>query len=261
MSAELLTKNQINALKAPDVKAYAVAVTETVRSMIEQQAKLNDQLFNEETGVVTLLQRQLAACLKQLAAFEGQLAVSQRVNEALLRHVDAVEETATSNAQYARRDTLELHGVPPSFGDGEELDSKVISLLKDIAPDAGVQASEIQAIHRLKKRQNVIVKFVNRKTKHAVIVNKKKLGEESVKRRHKIEGSIWLNESMCLPMRHLYFLCRLLKQGNHIAHYSFFNGNIRVKLEQDGERATIRHINDLSKLTGLDRKAIEDLAN
>ena len=231
---------EIEKLKLAEVKAYAKEITSSFR-------KLHDHLFNKTTGVIPILQ--------------SQLAVSQRVNETLLRQLNVVEEQAISNAQYARRDSLELHGVPPSFDDGDGLEGNVVKLLKDIAPEANVEANSIQAVHRLKNKRNVIVKFVNRKTKHAVIVKKAKLKEESVRHRHNITENIWLNESMCFQVRHLYYLCRLLKEGKHIEHYSFFNGSIRVKMEPEGDRTTIRHINDLVKLTGMDRKDIENLCN
>lgn len=236
---QLKSNEQIDKMRAADLKTYAKEISNCFR-------ELNTRLFDKDTGVIVKLQQQLE--------------VSQAINKSLIRQLSKVEETAISNAQYARRDTLELHGVPASFGDGEELDGKVMDLLKDIAPGAGVQPKEIQAIHRLKNRKNVIVKFVNRKTRHAVIIKKKQLSDDAVKRRHKFEGDMWLNESMCFPVKHLYYLCKMLKQGNHIEHYSFFNGSIRVKMEKDGEQTMIRHINDLAKLTGLDRSTIEDLA-
>ena len=119
----------------------------------------------------------------------------------------------------------------------------------------------MQAVHRLKKKQNVIIKFTSRKKKHSVIVNKGKLKDEAIKVKHNIRSNIYLHESMCYEMKHLYFLCSKLKHDmNKLAHYAFFNGNIRVKTEDDGIRHTISHISDLVKLTGMSRSDIENLA-
>ena len=172
-----------------------------------------------------------------------------------------MEQQAISNAQYARRDSLELHGVPSSFDEGDGLEENVVKLLNDIAPDANVEANSLQAVHRLKNKHNVIVKFVNRKTKHAVIVKKAKLKEQSVKRKHGIVEDIYLNESMCYQVKYLYFLCKHLKRKGKIEHYAFFNGTIRVKMEPEGERKNVNHISDLVKLTGMDRTEIEQLGN
>ena len=123
-----------------------------------------------------------------------------------MRQLTNVERTSISNSQYARRETLELHGVPESFDNGSGLEANVISLLNEIAPDARVKEDDLQAVHRLKKKQNVIIKFTNRKKAHAVIVNKGKLREEAIKVKHNIHANIYLHESMCYEMKHLYFL-------------------------------------------------------
>ena len=234
----LKTDAEIERLKLAEAKAYA-------KDLTKQFKKMYDHLFNENDGVIPKLQ--------------SQLAVSQRINERFLSQLNDVEKQTTSNAQYARRETLELHGVPDSFNDNEELEAKVVNLLNDIAPDANVAAKDLHAVHRLKKRQNVIIKFVSRKTQHAVITKKAKLKDDDVKRRHGISGGIYLNESMCGQVKYLFYLCKLLKNENKIAYYTFFNGSIRAKKDEEGPKHTIGHISDLVKLTGMGKDEIEQL--
>ena len=176
---------EINKLKLEDCRAYAKNLTKTFNSFYQH-------LFDPDSGVIAKLQ--------------SQLNVSQRINETLMHQLHTVERHSISNSQYARRETLELHGVPASFDDGPGLEANIISLINDIAPEAKVKTDDLQAVHRLKKKNNVILKFSNRKKKHAVIVQKGKLKDDSVKKKHQIRGAIYLNESMCQQVKHLYFL-------------------------------------------------------
>jgi len=236
----LRTDSEINKLRLDEARSYAKNVTKSLQGFY-------DHLFDPTSGVITRL--------------ESQLAISTRVNETLMNQLSNVERTTISNSQYARRESLELHGVPESFDDDSGLEANVISLLNEIAPEADVKEDDLQAVHRLRKKQNVIIKFSSRKKKHAVLVKNGKLKENAIKGRHNIRGDIFLFESMCFENRHLYYLCGKLKHTmKKLAHYSFFNGKIRVKTEEDGIKHTIDHIGDLVKLTGMSRSAIENLA-
>ena len=42
-------------------------------------------------------------------------------------------------------------------------------------------------------------------------------------------------------------------------YYTFFNGNLKVKTEKDGDFHFIEHVSDLCQVTGMDREKIEDL--
>ena len=117
--------------------------------------------------------------------------------------------------------------------------------MNEIAPAANVTADDFQAVHRLKKKDNVIIKFVSRRKKHQVIIKKGKLKEQSVKDNHNIEGSIYLNESMCNEVKKLFYLCKKLKGAGKLEFYTFFNGSIRVKTEKEGNSHMIGHISDL----------------
>ena len=148
--------------------------------------------------------------------------------------------------------------MPESFDSGPGLEANVISLLGDIAPEAAVTSADLHAVHRLKKKDRVILKFVTRKKKHAVIVKRAKLKEPATREKH--HGNMVLYESMCYQVRHLYYLCSKLKAMNKLSYYSFFNGSLRVKLEEDGASHVIGHIDDLGKITNMARDEIEKLA-
>jgi hypothetical protein len=130
-----------------------------------------------------------------------------------------------------------------------------------IAPEAKIVPADVHAIHRLKKRENVIIKFVSRKKKQQVITKRARLRETPIRNKFGIvnERKIFLNESMCFPVKSLFFYCRMLKQRGKLHYYTFFNGNLKVQMEDGGDKVTIGHVLDLVNLTGLSRTEIEEL--
>jgi hypothetical protein len=231
------TNEEIDKMRAADLKLYAKEISSCFR-------ELNNRLFDKDTGVIVKLQQQLE--------------VSQAINKSLVRQLSEVERTSISNAQYARRETLELHGVPDSFDAAAGLENNVIKLLNDIAPDANIVASDVQAIHRLsRKRSHVIIKLISRRKKQQLIVKRAKLKEEGIKGRHAITAPIYLNESMCPQVAKLHYYCRQLKRNGKIHYYNFFNGNLRIQMEDGGERNLVGHISDLVRITGIPRNEIE----
>ena len=180
---------------------------------------------------------------------QGQLAVSQQKKQYLLKQLGSVERTANSNSQYARKETLEIHGIPESFGEGKQLEDNVLALVNGLfthtaegenpdaieideaveveaAPSVTVSIDDFHAIHRLKKKDRVIMKFTNRRKAHVVLRQKKKLKDKTFLLKHDIRGNVYLNESMCPAYRYLFFVCKKLKYANHIHRFSFFNGNL-----------------------------------
>ena len=117
--------------------------------------ELKNFLLDPDTGVICQLQKELRT--------------SQEINRSLLNQLSAVEKQSILNSQYARKETVELHGVPASFGDGSDLESNVINLMNDIAPEAQVEARDVHAIHRLRIKDRVIFKFISRKKKQSVL--------------------------------------------------------------------------------------------
>ena len=63
-----------------------------------------------------------------------------------------------------------------------------------------------------------------------------------------------------MPTGKTSVLFKKLKDNSKIAHYSFFNGSIRVKMGKDEDAKMIWHVNDLAKLTNMSRTEIENLA-
>lgn len=105
----------------------------------------------------------------------------------------------------------------------EELEEKSIEIFDEIGVD--ISSSDIQACHRLKKRDTVIIKFTNRKDVHEILVNKKKLKSKGKR--------VFINESLCPKYRKFLGKAnRLVK--NDLAKNTFTrNGVVKIKLKNE----------------------------
>ena len=85
--------------------------------------------------------------------------------------------------------------------------------------------------------------------------------EASVKRKHGIQGNIFLNESMCFEIKRLFYLCKKMKEKGELVYYSFFNGNLKVKKIENDQFWRIGHVTDLVNISGMTLEEIESLEN
>ena len=95
----------------------------------------------------------------------------KKVNDALVKQLSSVERQCRKNAQYSRRECVEVVGIS-SLVEHDQLEPTVCRILHHI----GVNISEdkIEACHRLGKNSDrTIVKFPRRKIVSTRCVSKK----------------------------------------------------------------------------------------
>ena len=126
--------------------------SEFVQIVLNTEANLGSQIAKLTTEFKDLL-----AHSKQL---EADLAIARNVNSQLVESVVATERQCWENAQYSRRDTLEVVGIPMSVRDNI-LEQKIYDVFQEIGVD--VCDRDIQGCHRLKDKDRIIVKLTNRK--------------------------------------------------------------------------------------------------
>ena len=130
----------------------------------------------------------------------------------------------------------------------EELVCKALALTgNEVYPD------DLEVCHRLKKKENVIVKFKSRKLKYKVI-NIRKIMKNKSKELNKLKFSnnLYISESMCAGNHSLFFKCRKLKNARRIFNTWFFNNAINVQLNQGGKIHKVFHSEDLAVLLKVD---------
>ena len=76
---------------------------------------------------------------------------------------------------------------------------------------------DLEACHRLKKRENVIIKFKSRTLKYKIINNRKIMKSKSKElNESKFSNNLYIYESMCAGNHGLFFKCRKLKKARNI---------------------------------------------
>ena len=123
-----------------------------------------------------------------------------------------------------------------------------------------VTPDNLQACHRMKNKEKVIVKFKDRKERNKVIFSRKELKSKGEQLRELQFGpSLFINDSMCFENQSLFYKCRQLKNVGKLFSFWFFNNTLNVKLIENGPITKIFHISDLENL--LQINSIEELLN
>ena len=137
----------------------------------------------------------------------SNLSISRRCNELLLERLIRLEHNSLNNAQYNRRETLEINPVPSDIAD-DVLEQPVCQAL--LLTGMSVEPDDLQACHRMRKKDQVITKIECRKQKHRVLLNRKTLQNKSLDLTQlKFSGKLFLNGSMCHENHQLAKKCQL----------------------------------------------------
>ena len=215
-----------------------VSKSELVQLVLQTEASLASQITNLATEVKDLL-----GYFKKL---ESDLAVTKNVNSKLMERVVQTEKQCWANAQYSRRDTIEVIRIPSSIRD-KDLEDKVRNIFGEIG--VNVNERDIQACHRLREKGRTIVKFVNRKDSTDILRVKKDLKQLNPTKLSFTEGTkIFINESLCPYYRGIWNKCKKLRANQKLHQFYTINGIVRVKLEENGPPKSITHMLDLVNL-------------
>ena len=178
----------------------------------------------------------------------SELQISKTCNSLLRNGIIDLEQSSLDNAQYFRREMIEISPVSLDVSNSEleGLVCKALSLTEnEVHPD------DLEAC--FKKKENVIIKFKSRKLKYKVINNRKIMKNKSKELNElKFSNNLHISESMCAGNHSLFFKCRKLKKAGKIFNTWFFNNAINVQLNQNGEIQKVFHTEDLAALLKVD---------
>ena len=230
----LLSDKTIRSMDKNQLVQYAIAVTNNYRN-------LHTKLFDPDNGEITKLRNDLSAALQ--------------TNNYLIGRITNLEKQCISNAQYSRKETIELSGFPETL-DTKEVEGTVCALLNEIKDDdtPAYTPNDIQACHKLKDPKKVICRFVSRKRMRAAVNSRKKLKEEPIQEKLKrkgLKGKIFINESMCREIASIDWKCRQLRKAGLLDSCWFFNGKYNVVVQKEGAKTAIGHISELISLMKL----------
>ena len=121
----------------------------------------------------------------------------------------------------SRRNDVEISGIPQSVSDNQ-LEEKVVDILKAI--DVNITTNEIEVSHRLgKKKENVIVRVINRKHCLKALQNKKKFKSMD-------KNAIGISNKVNFSK--LAFSCQKLKRDGEIEKCYTINWNCPHRKKQ-----------------------------
>ena len=187
--------------------------------------------------------RDLAAQMKNV---EADVAIVKNVNEKLVNQLIKTERQCWASAQYSRRECLEVVGIPTSITN-DSLEANITKVFDKLG--VHVEGKDIQACHRLKNNDRVIIKLSNRKDSLQVLRVKKDLKSLDPTELDFPEGTrIFINESLCAYYRGLWNKCKKLKGMDKLHVFFVSNGTIKVKILENDRASPIAHAPDLKKM-------------
>ena len=113
-------------------------------------------IVDDITSKISDLTNRFDDFLRRFEVVSSDLAIIRNCNGLLTERVVQLERNAVTNAQYHRRESVEVNPIPPSISD-EELELNIYEALSLTGNE--VKPNDLQACHRLKKKESVIVKF------------------------------------------------------------------------------------------------------
>ena len=211
---------------------------ELVQLLLKTEATLGSQ--------ITDLSKEIKDNLTHLKKLEADIAAVRTVSDRLVEKVVKTERQCWENAQYSRRDTLEIVGIPNSI-DNSVLEETVRGVFKKIGVE--IDEQNVQACHCLKEKDRTIVKFANRKDCLQILRMKKELKSLDPTDLNFFENTkTFINESLCPYYRGIWNKCKKLMAIQKIHQFYTISGLIRVELEETGPSKIITHMVDLKEL-------------
>ena len=224
------------------------------RSQLENLSKeeLIDELISVEdiSSKLSDLTSRFDDFLRRYEILSSELTVSKNCNRLLGERIVQLERNAVNNAQYHRRESLEINPVPASIDD-DVLESSVWRALSLTSHE--VKPDDLQACHCLKKKDTVIIKFKCRKQRRSILINRKNLRNKSDGLTQlNFSGRLFVSESLCHENHQLSYKCRQFKNAGKIYSTWFWNNSVNVKLNEKSQSTKIHHVIDIGKHLGVD---------
>ena len=162
---------------------------------------------------------------------ESELSVVKNVNHLLSKRLVDMERQCWANAQYSRRECLELVGIPKSFKD-DDLEGVVTKFVSKVG--INIIERDVQAVHRIRKEGRTIIKFSNRKDFQALLKVKRDLNNLTIKDFGFEENNkIYVNESLCPYYRVLWAKSKRLHHLQKMFSFYVSNGSIKIKMKEN----------------------------
>ena len=192
--------------------------------------QLVDMLLEREavSKSITELTSEVKRLTGIVTRLETDLSVAKHINEALHKQLILTERQCWPNAQYSRRECIEISGIPNSVKD-DDLEGKVLEVFDKLG--VVIKEENVEACHRIKQGSDrTIIKLSRRKDCPQIMKVKRDLRNMDLSETGLPVGTtLFVNESSCSYYRWLWSSCKKLKMSNKIYGFYTVNGTIKVK--------------------------------
>ena len=228
------------------IESFA-ALAEKLEAILDKIEAITPVAVKLEAALIKIEEQalEIANLKARIAANESRIAANESSIISISNTADIAERLANSNAQYARRETIELYDFPKSVED-KDVEAAVIKIVAETG--VKVVPSDFHAVHRKKNDKVVIAKLKCRKMARKIIKKRANLNGKSIKLGKMPTISLAkgrLYESMCDYYAFLRYKLRELHVRQRLHSFCFFNGRLWYKLEEDGARKLVTHESDL----------------
>ena len=167
--------------------------------LIQELNNINSSFVKDINAKLTDLSDRFNEFTLKYDKVYSELQQCKSYNSHLFTRIIQLECNAVTNSQYSRQGTIELNPVPAEIHEDVLEDSicKALSLT-----GVNVVPEDLQACHRMKRSDRVIVKFKCCKQKQSLIYKCKNRGTKSQELTNlKFSGRLFVSESMSLAYK------------------------------------------------------------
>ena len=215
-------------------KKELIGITLSLQNKVEQYTNVNNDALEE-----------IRKFNENFVKLDSETDIVKKVNTLLKKRVIDMKRQCWANAQYSRREFLEVAGIPRDVSN-DNLESKVFEGFSKVGSE--MLSRDIGACHRLTKNDRVIVKFLRRKDCDQVLSAKRDLQKiklEDIGLRG--SNSIFINPSLCPYYRMLWSKSKRLLDLGKINNFYVSSGKIKIRIQENSKPLSITHVEDFKK--------------
>ena len=185
----------------------------------------------QSDNIINTLTEEIKEMHRSFKKLESEIVVVKKINHALVTHLRSVEPQCQENAQYFRREYVEVVGLTSSV-DHDQLQPTVCRILHHIG--VNIYVDKTKACHGLGRNSDrTIVKFSSRKNcEHPIRVEKDLKDLDATDLDLPAGTKLHINDSLCPYYRGLWNETKKLWNKKKIFTYFTVNGTVRVSCKK-----------------------------
>ena len=225
------TEESLDKLLTRELIPIILSLDEYNRTMQDRMSEMNIEVVEE-----------MRTFNENFSKLQSELSIAKRVNTELTKQLLLLERHCWANAQYSRKEYVEVVGIPHQVDD-KHLEAKVLPIFQKVG--FAITPEFVDDYHRLGKNNNrVVVKFTRGKDYKQVLQIKKNLmdvtaGYLDLPRYTKIFVSL------CPYYRILWSKTKHYQIMGKINSFFISKGTAKIKIDKNSRPLAIAHLVDL----------------